>query len=126
MAPQKDPERCLLFEQAHPSSWLPSSSLEATDPFNLTNFALALLLAFRLDASYSRYMEGRRIWGNIVADSRNLVRQVPIMCGPVSLAGTHQLCTTPPPPPVPSPSHRYIGLGQREAQITFELLFNHA
>ena len=65
-----------LLVQAHPSSWLPSSSLEATDPFNLTNFALALLLAFRLDASYSRFMEGRRIWGNIVADSRNIVRQV--------------------------------------------------
>ncbi|KAL3144529.1 hypothetical protein ABBQ32_004262 [Trebouxia sp. C0010 RCD-2024] len=63
------------YKEAHPSSWLPSSSLEATDPFNLTNFALALLLAFRLDASYSRFMEGRSIWGNIVSDSRNLIRQ---------------------------------------------------
>ncbi len=62
--------------QIHPSLGLPSSSLEATDPFNLTSFALALLLAFRLDASYSRYMEGRNMWGNIVCDSRNLMRQV--------------------------------------------------
>ena len=81
----------LLLEQAHPSSWLPSSSLEATDPFNLTNFALALLLAFRLDASYSRFMEGRRIWGTIVADSRNLVRQVPPKYGAAYPAGTRHL-----------------------------------
>ena len=62
--------------QAHPVLQLPSSTLEATDPFYLTSFALALLLAFRLDASYSRFMEGRSIWGNVVYDSRNIMRQV--------------------------------------------------
>lgn len=62
--------------QAYPSLGLPSSSLEAADPFTLTSFALALLLAFRLDASYTRFMEGRKIWGDVVCDSRNLMRQV--------------------------------------------------
>jgi len=50
--------------------------LEASDPFHLTSFALALLLAFRLDASYSRYMEARSLWGDVVCDARNLMRQV--------------------------------------------------
>lgn len=62
--------------QAHPVLRLPTSSLEANDPFTLTSFALALLLAFRLDASYSRFMEGRGIWGNVVYDSRNLMCKV--------------------------------------------------
>ena len=62
--------------QIHPSLGLPSSNLEASDPFHLTSFALALLLAFRLDASYSRYMEARSLWGDVVCDARNLMRQV--------------------------------------------------
>jgi len=67
----------LLAElQIHPSLGLPSSNLEASDPFHLTSFALALLLAFRLDASYSRYMEARSLWGDVVCDARNLMRQV--------------------------------------------------
>lgn len=63
------------YKEAYPSLGLPSSSLEAADPFTLTSFALALLLAFRLDASYTRFMEGRKIWGDVVCDSRNLMRQ---------------------------------------------------
>lgn len=61
--------------QAHPPAF-PEASLEPIDPFNLTSFALALLLAFRLDASYNRYMRGRELWGTVVCDSRDLVRKV--------------------------------------------------
>ena len=35
---------------------------------------------------------------------------------------TYTLAAPPPPPPPPL----YIGLGQREAQVNHELLFNHA
>lgn len=40
----------------------------------LVGLALGLLLVFRTNASYDRYWEGRRLWGGIVNDSRNLVR----------------------------------------------------
>ena len=40
----------------------------------LVGVALGLLLVFRTNASYDRYWEGRRLWGGIVNDSRNLVR----------------------------------------------------
>jgi putative membrane protein len=36
--------------------------------------ALALLLVFRTNASYDRFWEGRRMWGNIINESRNLAR----------------------------------------------------
>ena len=54
----------------------PESNLEPIDPFTLTSFALALLLAFRLDASYTRFMLGRELWGDVVSGARDLVRQV--------------------------------------------------
>ena len=63
-----------LLVQHHPVTF-PEAELEPIDPFNLTSFALALLLAFRLDASYTRYMRGRELWGNVVCDARDLVRQ---------------------------------------------------
>jgi putative membrane protein len=40
----------------------------------LVGVALGLLLVFRTNASYDRFWEGRRLWGGIVNDSRNLVR----------------------------------------------------
>ncbi|XP_010418596.1 PREDICTED: UPF0187 protein At3g61320, chloroplastic-like [Camelina sativa] len=59
--------------------WLPgifpilrSSSL----PYQLTAPALALLLVFRTEASYSRYEEGRKAWVGIIAGTNDLARQV--------------------------------------------------
>lgn len=40
----------------------------------LIGVALGLLLVFRTNASYDRFWEGRRAWGSIVNNSRNLVR----------------------------------------------------
>jgi putative membrane protein len=36
--------------------------------------ALGLLLVVRTNASYDRFWEGRRMWGNIINESRNLAR----------------------------------------------------
>ncbi len=36
--------------------------------------ALGLLLVFRTNTSYDRFWEGRRMWGNIINESRNLAR----------------------------------------------------
>ncbi|HSP81740.1 MAG TPA: bestrophin family ion channel, partial [Myxococcaceae bacterium] len=40
----------------------------------LVGVALGLLLVFRTNASYDRFWEGRKQWGAIVNESRNLAR----------------------------------------------------
>lgn len=47
-----------------------------TIPFTLMGLALAIFLGFRNSASYERYWEGRKLWGNLGTASRNLVRQL--------------------------------------------------
>jgi ion channel-forming bestrophin family protein len=41
----------------------------------LIGASLGLLLVFRTNASYDRFWEGRKLWGGIVNESRNLARQ---------------------------------------------------
>lgn len=41
---------------------------------NLVGLALGLLLVFRTNASYDRFWEGRKLWGGIVNETRNLIR----------------------------------------------------
>jgi putative membrane protein len=41
---------------------------------SLVGTALGLLLVFRTNASYDRFWEGRRMWGSIVNESRNIGR----------------------------------------------------
>ena len=44
--------------------WLPTL-LMPTDPFNLTSFALSLLLVFRTNTSYDRWLEVVEHWGGM-------------------------------------------------------------
>ena len=37
------------------------------------NIVLGLLLVFRTNTAYERFWEGRRLWGNLVNDTRNIV-----------------------------------------------------
>lgn len=41
---------------------------------SLVGLALGLLLVFRTNASYDRFWEGRKLWGSIVNEGRNLAR----------------------------------------------------
>ncbi|HEU4405943.1 MAG TPA: bestrophin family ion channel [Polyangiaceae bacterium] len=41
---------------------------------SLAGTALSLLLVFRTNSSYDRFWEGRKLWGGIVNETRNLVR----------------------------------------------------
>jgi putative membrane protein len=41
---------------------------------SLAGLALSLLLVFRTNSSYDRFWEGRKLWGGIVNETRNLVR----------------------------------------------------
>lgn len=44
-------------------------------PFSLMGVALAIFLGFRINASYDRYWEARKLWGRLLTDARNLTRQ---------------------------------------------------
>lgn len=52
---------------------LPNLSLPSL-PFTLSSPALGLLLVFRTNSSYARWLEARVKWGNIITQSRNLIR----------------------------------------------------
>ena len=39
---------------------------------NLLGFALSMLLVFRTNTAYDRWWEGRRLWGSLINNSRNL------------------------------------------------------
>jgi ion channel-forming bestrophin family protein len=41
---------------------------------SLIGLALGLLLVFRTNASYDRFWEGRKLWGGMVNETRNLIR----------------------------------------------------
>ncbi|KAJ0478981.1 putative UPF0187 protein [Helianthus annuus] len=45
-------------------------------PYQLTAPALALLLVFRTEASYSRFEEGRKAWSKVVSGTNDFARQV--------------------------------------------------
>ncbi|EEF50517.1 UPF0187 protein At3g61320, chloroplastic [Ricinus communis] len=45
-------------------------------PYQLTAPALALLLVFRTEASYSRYEEGRKAWTKVISGVNDFARQV--------------------------------------------------
>lgn len=51
---------------------LPHMSMAALGVFAI---ALSLFLGFRNNAAYDRWWEGRKLWGSIIADMRNLGRQ---------------------------------------------------
>jgi ion channel-forming bestrophin family protein len=50
-------------------------------PFSLMGVALAIFLGFRINASYDRYWEARKLWGAILVESRNLARQALTLAG---------------------------------------------
>lgn len=42
----------------------------------LLNLVLGLLLVFRTNTAYERFWEGRRLWGNLINNIRNLARHI--------------------------------------------------
>ena len=52
----------------HENSFLKDLSLI----YSLLGFVLSLLLVFRTNTAYDRWWEGRKLWGQLVNDSRNL------------------------------------------------------
>ncbi|MGM3274987.1 bestrophin family protein [Ralstonia sp. 24A2] len=61
-----------LVVHAH---WLPLDIHLSTTPFSLVGIALAVFLGFRNNASYDRYWEARKLWGQLLNCARSLTRQ---------------------------------------------------
>jgi putative membrane protein len=53
-------------------------------PFTLIGLAFAIFLGFRNTACYDRYWEGRKLWGQLVIDTRSLARQCLTLIGPAA------------------------------------------
>jgi putative membrane protein len=51
-------------------------NLNTTAPFSLIGIALAVFLGFRNNASYDRWWEARKLWGQLLNESRSLTRQI--------------------------------------------------
>lgn len=66
---------CALNDAIHPEL-----GVEVT-PYELAGAALSLLLVLRTNAGYSRWWEGRQLWGGIVNQARELV-VTGLACGP--------------------------------------------
>ncbi|XP_048335868.2 voltage-dependent chloride channel 1, chloroplastic [Ziziphus jujuba] len=67
------------YNSAVLENWLPEffPVLRASSlPYQLTAPALALLLVFRTEASYSRFEEGRKAWTKVVSGTNDFARQV--------------------------------------------------
>lgn len=50
-------------------------------PFSLMGVALAIFLGFRINTSYDRYWEARKLWGGVLVGARNLARQALTLTG---------------------------------------------
>ncbi|CAH3610990.1 bestrophin family protein [Citrobacter freundii] len=48
-------------------------------PFSILGVAIAIFLGFRNNACYSRYVEARHLWGQLMIASRSLLREVKTM-----------------------------------------------
>ncbi|KAG2501956.1 hypothetical protein HYH03_000454 [Edaphochlamys debaryana] len=64
-----------LAEEGYLPSYLPTLRDVSDTPFQLTSFALSLMLVFRTNSSYARWLDARQQWGLIVNTSRTFVRQ---------------------------------------------------
>ncbi len=53
---------------------------------SLIGFVLSMLLIFRTNTAYDRWWEGRRLWGGLVNNSRNLALKLQALLGPGATA----------------------------------------
>lgn len=53
---------------------------------SLLGFAISMLLVFRTNTAYDRWWEGRKLWGGLVNNSRNLALKLTVMLGEADIA----------------------------------------
>lgn len=61
--------------------FFPDASIlsELISVFSLVGFVISLLLVFRTNTAYDRWWEGRKKWGSLVNDSRNLSIKISVL-----------------------------------------------
>lgn len=47
--------------------------------YSIIGFVISLLLVFRTNTAYDRWWEGRKKWGEMVNDSRNLAAKLSVL-----------------------------------------------
>lgn len=72
-----------MYKSGALHEWLPQVpwvdvAVSPMGPFSISTFALSLLLVFRTNSSYDRWLDARRIWGNIVNRCRDMARQASV------------------------------------------------
>lgn len=66
----------IVFAEAH---FLHLSTKNPTVMHSILGFVLSMLLVFRTNSAYDRWWEGRKIWGSVVNNSRNLALKLSVM-----------------------------------------------
>lgn len=69
------------YSGLRPAAWPPLPAVGLA-PLGLTSSALSLLLVFRTNSSYQRFVEARTAWGAVVNRCRDLVRECCTFFGP--------------------------------------------
>lgn len=65
---------CLVVWLHH--LWPAKIGVESAAPFTLLGLGLPIFLGFRNNACYDRWWEGRKQWGALLAESRNILRNI--------------------------------------------------
>ncbi|MGY2050400.1 bestrophin family protein [Methylobacterium sp. JK268] len=61
---------------------------EGIGPFTLVGLALSIFLSFRNNSCYDRWWEARKLWGAMIAETRDLVRLIRVLLADPAEAGT--------------------------------------
>ena len=71
------PRLSFIFGLSLLALWLDQhrTVLPSSQPFSLVGISLAVFLGFRNKAAYDRYWEGRKLWGQLLIESRSLMCQ---------------------------------------------------
>lgn len=68
----------VLVEKLHPSYF---AQVSAT-PFTLLGLSLSIFMSFRNNACYSRWWEGRQMWGKVIIEIRAFIRESAVIADP--------------------------------------------
>ncbi len=58
---------------------VPGIDRVSSAPFALLGLVLSIFLSFRNSACYERWWEGRKLWGQLILESRSMARQVQVL-----------------------------------------------
>lgn len=78
----------ILAAQAHPGIFARISTI----PFTLIGIALSVFMSFRNNACYTRWWEGRQLWGELIISARSFARETSLLPEEDRRALLHGVC----------------------------------